>query len=94
MKVTIVVLLLIFLFTGCRRDSMISLEHYNQHKIIALQPLGVYDEQELIILGGQLSSFFKIQVNILDPIEIPHRFRDSLDDKYSADSLAKFLSGF
>ena len=54
----------------------------------------MYDDQELITLRGQLSSFFKIRVIILDPIEIPHRFRDSLMDRYSADSLAKFLSRF
>ena len=73
---------------------MISLEHYNQHIIIALQPLGPYNDYELTILRGQLSSFFKIQVIILDPMEIPHQFRDSVQDRYSADSLVKFLSRF
>jgi archaemetzincin len=64
--------------------------------MIGLLPLGKYNEQQLLFVSQQLKEFFNIRVLVLQPTEIPPSFRDNtgLDEKYSADSLVKFLSTF
>lgn len=81
------------LMIGCRRNSPVSLKNKNEHNIIAVQPLGKFSADQLAVVQQQLSSFFNIRVLVLRPVDIPQVFRDSIENKYSADSLLKFLSG-
>ncbi len=94
MKIAIVILMITSFLIGCRKDSVISLKKNNQNKIIALQPLGEYDEQQLAVVCNQVSSFFNIRVLILKPVDIPETFYNRHEQKYSADSLVGFLSKF
>ncbi len=94
MKTAILILPIIFFLTGCRKDSVISLKKKNQDKIIAVQPLGEYDEQQLALLGNEIRTFFNISVLILKPIDIPETFRNKNEEKYFADSVVDFLSKY
>lgn len=92
-KTTITVLTILFL-TGCQKDAIVSLRNNNQNKIIALQPLGEYNPQQLVLICNQLTLFFHTRVVILKPVDIPETFGSRNEEKYSADSLVNFLSKF
>ena len=92
MRIAILLLTITFFLTGCQKVSLISFRNNNQNKIIGLQPLGDYNEQELVSVRNGLSDFFNIHVVILKHIDIPETFRNSYEEKYSADSLVSFLS--
>ena len=93
MKIATVILLIVTSLLSCKKSS-ISLNHSNQNKFIALQPLGEYNNENLVNLRDQLSDFFKTPILILKPVNIPETFRSNYDNRYSADSLALFLSNF
>lgn len=92
MRISIIVILIMLALTSCQKDPLISMEKSNQDKIIALQPLGSYDEQQLLMIRAQISDFYNIRVRILKPVDIPSSFRSPYEEKYAADSLLQFLS--
>ena len=94
MKIATVILLIVTSLLSCKKSSIISLTHPNQNKFIALQPLGEYNNENLVNLRDQLSDFFKTPILLLKPVNIPEIFRSNYDNRYSADSLALFLSKF
>jgi len=94
MKTTIVVLTILFLSASCQKKSPISLKNSNQNRIIALQPLGAYNEQQLAFVRDELSSFFNIRVLLLSPVDIPQPFFNRIEEKYFGDSLIRLLSKF
>lgn len=94
MKLTVLILVLSALFNmGCQRDALISFKN-NDKKIIAIQPLGNYDVNQLALLRNDLSTFFNRDIIILHPIDIPQTFYDVSEDRYFADSLISFLYSF
>jgi len=89
----------IALQTNCRKHPVISLNHNNGQKIIALQPLDDYDTALLTTVSKEISTFFSTRVLILDPVSIPRSFYSANknspgNDGYFADSLVQFLSKF
>ena len=94
MKIAIVILTIIFFSISCEKNAIISLKNTNQNKIIALQPLGEYNEQQLASVLNEISKFFNTRVIILPSVQIPETFRSINEEKYSADSLVSFLSKF
>ena len=94
------ILTMIVLQTNCRKYSIISLKHHNDNKIIALQPLGNYDTNQLTTVSKEIADFFNTRVLILQPTAAPRSFYSLSNDyftsnnKYSADSLIQFLSKF
>ncbi len=94
MKIVILIITLALFLTSCKKDSFISLKNYNPHKIIALQPLGEYNEQQLTFVSNQLNKFFNTRVIILPSVDIPETFGNVNEEKYSADYLIMFLSKF
>lgn len=91
---TIITIASILFLTGCHKTSFISLKTNNQNKIIALVPLEMHNQAELMAIQRRLSNFFNIHVMILGSLAIPPAFRDTAADSYSADSLAVFLKRF
>jgi len=97
MRVLLAILTLTAL--NCRKHSIISLTHNNDHKIIALQPLEDYDTGQLRTVCRDISTFFNTRVMILNPVAVPGSI-DAADknspgnDGYFADSLLVFLSRF
>lgn len=99
MKILLAILALTVLQTNCRKHPIISLNHNNGQKIIALQPLDHYDTGQLTTLSKEISIFFNVRVLILNPVEVPQSFYSRNNnypgrDGYSADSLAQFLYRF
>jgi len=94
MKIALAILTVIILQTNCRKYPTISLKHSNDNKIIALQPLGGYDTNQLTTVSKEIADFFKTRVLILQPVAIPRSFYFVSNDDYSADSLIQFLSKF
>jgi archaemetzincin len=91
MRTFILIFLVVGLFTGCRKSAALCLRQKNQHKIIALQPLGDYDQLQLQMLQKELHAFFRADVHILKTIAIPNSFRIAKDEMYIADSIVQFL---
>ena len=99
MKILLAIFALTALQTNCRKHSVISLNHSNGQKIIALQPLGDYDTAQLTAVGKEISVFFNTRVLILDPVSVPRSFYSAnknspWNDGYFSDSLVLFLSMF
>ena len=99
MKILLAILALTALQTNCRKHPVISLNHSNGQKIIALQPLEDYDTGKLTAIGKEISAFFNTRVLILDPVSVPRSFYSANknspgNDGYFADSLVQFLSTF
>ena len=93
MKIATVILTIIFFSISCEKNAIISLKNNNQNKIIALQPLGDYNERQLASVRNEISKFFNTHVIILASVPIPKAFCNN-EEKYSADSLVSFLSKF
>lgn len=91
MKFTIIISIVLLIFAGCKKDTIISLKKDNGNKLIALQPLNNTNTQQLIYLKNELSGFFHIRVVVLPNIKVPQTFRSPYSNKYSADSLVQFL---
>lgn len=91
MKLIFTLLSLVLLAT-CRQSSYLSLKKTDKKQIIALQPLGNYNEPVLNSLIFDLRDFYHKQVIILQPINIPERYYNTRIMQYSADSLIMFLS--
>lgn len=91
-RFAIAIIVLLISLTGCQKASIISLKSNNRNKIIALQPLGQFGEQQLALLNFQLSRFYKIRVVTLKSLDIPETFRCNNEEKYFADSLVGLLS--
>src|SRR4051812_44314755 len=99
MKILLVILTLTALQTNCRKHPVISLNHSNGQKIIAVQPLEDYDTALLTTVSKEISTFFKTRVLILDPVNVPQSFYSANknspgNDGYFGDSLIQFLSRF
>jgi archaemetzincin len=99
MKILLAILALTALQTNCRKHPVISLNHSNGKKIIALQPLEDYDTGQLTAIGKEISAFFNTRVLILDPVSVPRSFYSANKNSpgnygYFADSLVQFLSTF
>ncbi len=94
MKIVILISTITLFLISCKKNSIISLKNSNQNKIIALQPLGEYNEQQLALVRNQLNKFFNTRVIILPSVDIPETFDNINQEKYSADSLIMFLSKF
>lgn len=78
--------------TSCQKASIFSLRNTNKDKVIALQPLGEYNVDQLELIRNRLKNFFNIRVIILPPLNIPLSFSGGHKDKYCADSLLWLLS--
>ena len=62
-------------------------------RVIAFQPVGSYDRQELDTLRLAISTFFHKETVVLPVLAMPGNFRDvSKGERYSADSLIGFLA--
>src|SRR5215203_81117 len=94
MRLIIKIITILFILASCRKLPVLSLKRDNQSKIIALQPLEDYDEEQLLSIQNELSSFFNTRVLILKTVPIPPAFRSPYEDHYSADSLIQFLLRF
>ena len=99
MKILLAILALTALQTNCRKHSIISLNHSNGQKDIALQPLEDYDTDQLTAASKEISTFFNTRVLILAPVKVPGSFYSANknypgNDGYFADSLVQFLSKF
>jgi archaemetzincin len=71
---------------------MLSLNSNKQKQIIAFQPLGDYNGQEIDSVVKEISRFYNKQVIVLKPIEIPKTFFNRVVNQYSADSILNLLS--
>jgi archaemetzincin len=91
MRITLIIISFLIFFTACEKQASLSLKHTNAKKIIALQPLGNYNQQQLLMLQQDLRSFFQTDVCILKTIPIPQRFSRANDETYVADSIIQFL---
>ena len=61
--------------------------------VIALQPIGNYDLQEVLFIQQQVNGFFKIPVIVRNEISMPVSFLNTTKgERYSADSIIKWLS--
>lgn len=79
---------------GCIKNEDNFFQEKNQHKIIALQPLGDYNVEQLSFMRNELRSFYNRSVIILKPLPIPPAFRLAPNaELYSADSILNMLSG-
>jgi archaemetzincin len=94
MKTSIAILLVVIFSTSCEKRPFISLNNYNQNKIIALQPFGDFNVQQLEFIRKEIGTLFHTSVLILKPVDIPVRFRAVGKEQYSADSLIMFLLKF
>ena len=80
--------------SGCIRHQENFFQAKNQKKIIALQPFGDYNMNQLNFISKEISSFYNRKVIILKPIDIQATFRLINDvELYSADSILNLLSG-
>lgn len=86
--------ILILFLPNCRKSAVLSLSNKDQNKLIALQPLGIYDADIIQSLRHQLSTTFNTRVVILDERYIPEGFAYPYEEGYSADSLLQFLLQF
>ena len=93
-KTAITILLVISFSTSCKKHPFITLHNNKQIKIIALQPFGDFNDQQLVFIRNGISSVFHSRVIILKPVDIPVTYRGIGEEKYSADSLIMFLSKF
>jgi archaemetzincin len=93
-KITITILLAICFSTSCEKHPFISFHSKNQHEIIALQPFGNFNDQQLTFIRDAISTLFRTPVIILKPVDIPVTYRAVGEEKYLADSLIMFLSKF
>lgn len=81
------------LLYSCNKQYDNFLHNKNKQRIIALQPLGDYDSEQLNFISKEIGSFYNRKVIILKPINIPATFRLTKDDElYSADSILEMLS--
>ena len=99
MRILLAILALSALQTSCRKHSIISLTHNNEHEIIGLQPLEKYEASQLTAVSKDIETFFHTRVIILDPVNVPKSFYSANqhspgNDGYFADSLLQFLSKF
>lgn len=92
MRIVFTLIAIALFLTSCRKEPLISITETNRDKILALQPLGDFNHQQLNMLRSELSHFFNIRVVILQPVDIPESFRNPYEEKYAADSLLVFLS--
>ena len=94
MKSTLLIsVLLYFLGSNCKKHTYISLNKTSTKQIIAIQPLGNYDEAILLSVAKEISIFYNKRVILFKPIEIPKTFLNAISNQYSADSIIHFLSG-
>jgi archaemetzincin len=92
MKIAMAILLVISLSKSCEKHPFISLNNYDQNKIIALQPFGDFNNQQLAFIRDGISKLFHTPVLILKPADIPETYRAVGEEQYSSDSLIMFLS--
>lgn len=92
MQVYLKAITILLVWTGCKNSSGLPFNSFDQHQVIALQPLGNYDSQQLKNIQYNLKGFFKKKIIVLKPIEIPDRFRSPYEKRFSADSLLNMLS--
>ncbi|MEP6465697.1 MAG: matrixin family metalloprotease [Parafilimonas sp.] len=85
-------LLILILISGCRKEAMFSLSKNNSNKIVAILPLSISDENELLSIKDQISNYFHVRVIILQQQTMPQDFESNYEDMYSADLILSFLS--
>lgn len=90
---TIITFISLTLLSTCRPTPYLSLKNTKLKQIIALQPLGNYDESIIYHLSFAIRDFYNKQTIILPPIQTPAHFFDTSIKQYSADSLLMLLSG-
>lgn len=94
MKIAIVILFVISFSISCEKRSFIPFDNYKQSKVIALQPFGNYNAEQLAFIRNEISTFFQTRVIILNSTTIPESYQVYNKEHYSADSLILFLSKF
>jgi archaemetzincin len=81
------VLLGLYLLAGCKGK-----QPQSPTEMIGLQPIGSFDQKELLFVQHQLDSFFKVPVRILPAITMrPSWLNRSKGERYSADSIIACL---
>jgi hypothetical protein len=75
----LVITFIFILLYSCNKHYDNFLLNKNKEKIIALQPLGNYDTEQLHFISREISSFYNRKVMILPPVNIPETFRLSKD---------------
>ena len=93
MKIIFTLLSLVLLAT-CRQSLYLNLKNNHKKQVIAIQPLGNFNESVLNDLTFDLRDFYNKKIIILKPIDIPERYYNTSIKQYSADSLIMFLSKF
>ncbi|MGZ8556739.1 MAG: hypothetical protein ACXWWC_00320 [Chitinophagaceae bacterium] len=82
------------LLCSCNRQYDNFLHNKHTQKIIALQPLGEYNTEQLNFISREISSFFGRKVIILKSVTIPESYQLIKNAEiYSADSILNMLSG-
>jgi archaemetzincin len=93
MKLLLLISVIVATLCGCSKSrSVLSLNNSKQNQIIAFQPLGEFNGQEIDSVVIKISRFFNKKVIILQPIEIPETFLSPIVGQYSADSIIHLLS--
>ena len=88
-------LIIVIFLLSCEKTDLLSLQNTNNHKYIALQPLGDFKQDELAFLKNELGDFFNIPVVILHPVPLPAGSNMSYrSDTYSADAIIQYLLQF
>lgn len=88
---SVIIILVLF---GCTRSLENFYHSKNEKKIIALQPLGNYETEQLNFISQEISNFFSRKVIILKPVAIPASYGLIKNEEiYSADSILNMLSG-
>jgi archaemetzincin len=87
-----ITLLILILVSGCRKEAIFSLSKNNSNKIVAILPLSISDENELLFIKDQVSSYFHVRVIILQQQTMPQSFESNYEEMFSADSILSFLS--
>ena len=77
------------LIAGCSQRAV----SLSEVRVIAFQPVGSYDRQELDTLRLEIGRFFHKQTVVLPALPMPVSFQNmTKGERYSADSLIKFLA--
>jgi archaemetzincin len=93
MKTLSLVFISLIVFAGnCNRNLNLSLNNTKKKQIIALQPFGNFNQEEIDSVAKGISNFYTKEVFVFKPIDIPLNFYNKSINQYSADSLTIFLS--
>jgi archaemetzincin len=91
MKHSFICGVLVLLLASCQKAPTLSLRHQNKGKVVAIQPFGQFDDEQLKRLSLDISYFFRVLVIHLKPIDTPQSVEVNEKGELSADALLAFL---